>query len=320
ARIPRICFRVYWFLLFGYHLLRRRYALVHIHAAGSAFFRNAVYALIARLCLTKVLFHLHGTDWDSFYADVSPMRKSLIEAGLASANRIVVLYSRWAEEIRRLGTGTEVTVVRNFVHDSSLDDSSLVEAERRDLGLGPEDFVTLMVGSVGFRKGVFDILKAVPIAASRDSGVCFVLAGGEEEPGEMAQIKSIIKTEKLDRWVRVLGEVERARVPGLLGLAGAFALPSYQEGMPISIIEALRAGVPVISSPVGGIPDMIEDGVSGILIPPGRPDLIAEAVLSLKHNAGLRAALAQGGRRAFEDKFEFSKGIDVLRGLYLSLC
>ena len=74
----------------------------------------------------------------------------------------------------------------------------------------------------------------------------------------------------------------------------------------------------MISTNVGGIPDMIENGVSGLLIEPGRPDLMADTVLRLREDAGLRKKLADGAGKAFEDKFEFSRGIEEIRSLYES--
>jgi glycosyltransferase involved in cell wall biosynthesis len=90
--------------------------------------------------------------------------------------------------------------------------------------------------------------------------------------------------------------------------------------MPISIIEAMRGGVPIISTLVGAIPEMIENGTSGILINPGAPDEIAGAVLSLKRDDSLRRRLAEGSRRAFEEKYEISKGIHELASVYRSMC
>jgi glycosyltransferase involved in cell wall biosynthesis len=128
-----------------------------------------------------------------------------------------------------------------------------------------------------------------------------------------------VKEEKLSPWAQLTGELEREKVPAFLGFADIFLLPSFWEGMPVTIIEAMRSGLPIISTPVAGIPDMIDNGVSGLLINPGSPDEIAEAVLLLKQDKALRDKLAAGAKQRFEEKFEFSKGIEEIRVLYASM-
>ena len=88
--------------------------------------------------------------------------------------------------------------------------------------------------------------------------------------------------------------------------------------MPIAILEALRSGVPIISTRVGGIPDVIEDGISGLLIKPEAPEMIAQAVLKLRRDEELRRSLAAAGEKVFEEKLEFSRGIGDIRTLYES--
>jgi glycosyltransferase involved in cell wall biosynthesis len=145
------------------------------------------------------------------------------------------------------------------------------------------------------------------------------LLGGEERPGNMAQLTSIVKEQKIGQWVQLTGELKREKVPAFLGFADIFLLPSFWEGMPVTIIEAMRSGLPIISTPVAGIPDMIENGVSGLLIKPGAPDEIAEAVLMLKQDKSLREKLAAGAKATFEETFESSKVVEELRSLFRSM-
>jgi glycosyltransferase involved in cell wall biosynthesis len=99
-------------------------------------------------------------------------------------------------------------------------------------------------------------------------------------------------------------------------MADVFVLPSWLEAMPISLLEAMRAGVPVIATRVGAVPDMLEDGQSGLLIEPRRSDLIAEALLKLINDADYRQALAKAGRRTFEEEFELTQVLKDMKALY----
>jgi glycosyltransferase involved in cell wall biosynthesis len=95
-----------------------------------------------------------------------------------------------------------------------------------------------------------------------------------------------------------------------------FLLPSHDEGMPMAILEAMQRGIPVVSTPVGAIPEVICDGVSGTLIPAGTPRQITEAILRLKSDPVLRQRVGSSGKAVFDERFEFSAGIEQIRGLY----
>ncbi len=295
---------------------RTRPSLVHVQASGSSFFVRGLYFMATRLASAKLFLHLHGTDWDQFYPSRLRRSQFILRHLLQLPDYIVVLYSLWANKLAEIGVKPRVKVLKNFLHDVPPPEPSLIEATRKELGMEPDSFVVLIVGSVGERKGAFDVLQAVPGIVSQENSVRFILVGGEELPGEMDRVLEVVEREGLHQWVSVLGEVDRSKIPLLFGAADIFLLPSHNEGLPISILEALRSGVPVISCPVGGIPDMVEHGVSGLLIPPGEPDVIARAVLSLKKDPSLKEKLAAGGRKRFEDEFEVTKCVNQLRELY----
>jgi glycosyltransferase involved in cell wall biosynthesis len=317
--LGRNLFRLRRFLRFYRQASRGAYHLLHIHSADPAFPGTVIFMALARLAGLRVLLHMHGTDWNDFYGDVSPGRRLFIRAGLRLAHCIVVLYALWADEIRKLLPTAKVQVMGNLVRRQAAPDASVVRDTRKQLGLEKAHFIVLSIGSVGWRKGSFEILKAAPLVLSRDDSVRFVLVGGEEFPGDMARLRSVVAEEALDGPVKLLGETERDRVPAFMSLAHVFLLPSFVEGMPITIIEAMQWGVPVIATRVAAIPDMIEDRVSGLLISPGAPHEIAEAVLLLKRDGSLRQRLASAGQKAFEERFEFSRGIEHVRELYESL-
>jgi len=312
----RFLFRLRRFMGFFMRVLGKRYDLVHIHSADPAFPGTAIFMLLARLAGCRVLLHHHGTDWDWFYPQASPTGRAFIRLGFRLPHCILVLYSAWVNEIKRLCPGADVRVLGNMVRRAEPPDPEAAKKERENLGFNESDFVVLTVGSVGHRKGSFEILRAIPEVIRSEPGVRFVLVGGEEKPGEMGQLNNMIVEYKLEDWVRFAGEVERDRIPDFMAMADLFLLPSYVEGMPISIIEAMRAGLPVISTRVNAIPEMIEDGVSGLLIDPGSPAEIAAAIIRLKRDDALRNQLGVNSKDAFEERFEFSHGIKKIRLLY----
>lgn len=312
-------FRFRRFLDFYRKVSRGRYALIHMHSADPAFLGTAIMMLLARAAGAKILLHMQGTDWDWFYPDAPLFRKLYTRLGLFLPHTILVLYQLWVDNIKAFGTHADVLILRNLIHKADSPEHERVEQTRNKLNLSPDDFVVVTVGTVGWRKGSFDILKAVPLVTSAEPSTKFVFVGGEEKTGEWNQLMEIVDREELGPWVRFLGEVDREQVPVFLALGNAFLLPSYHEGMPVAILEAMRSGLAVISTRVNAIPDVIETDVSGILIDPGAPQEIADAIVRLKRNPDLRLKLAETAKHSFDERFEFSQGIDALRSIYSSI-
>lgn len=317
--ISRNLFRFRRFANFFKKLRSGEYHCVHIHSADPAFLGTTIFMFLARLAEAKVLLHMQGTDWEGFYPNAPLVRRLYTRIGICLPTKILVLYSLWTEKIRSLCALADVQVMRNFIPPTDPPDPVEVERAREFLDLDAGDFVVVSVGTVGKRKGSFEILKAVPRVVGEDDSVRFVFVGKEEHSGEMDQLTEVIEREKLHRWVRMTGEIQRDAVPLYLAIADAFLLPSFVEGMPIAIIEAFRSGLPVISTRVNAIPDMIEDEVSGLLINPGAPHEIAEAVLRLRRDDGLRQRLAKEAKRGFDEKFERSRVIEELGAVYRAI-
>ena len=317
GRVRAIVFRIGRFLRFFSELRKGKYSLVHIHSSDTAeFLGTTVFMLLARVARSRVLLHIQGGDWNEFYTYHSLLRRLCTRVGLYVPHGTVVVHAEWIDRIKEMYPAANVRIIRNLLHDQASCDAGEVEKLRGNLGLSKDNFVIVSVGAVGWRKGSFEILKAVPQIVSEEDSVRFILVGGESKPGDMGRLKQIIDSEKLEQWVRLTGEVERDKIPLYLALGHVFLLPSFIEGMPVSIIEAMRSGLPIISTRVQGIPDIISNRVSGILIDPGNPPQIAESVLLLKRDEQLRRKMAEGARRTFHEQFEFSRGIEEFRALY----
>jgi glycosyltransferase involved in cell wall biosynthesis len=303
------------FARFAWKTATTRYYLVHIHSS-TAFWPTMVYMLIAHLTFQRLILHIHGSNWDRFYQADSRFKRFLKRKVLDWPEVIVVLSSMWVRRLTEIGVRTEIRIVRNFLKDASPPAPSAVTEARGELGLRDDDFIVLTVAAICPWKGIFLLMEAAPEVIRQCGSVRFVLAGGEEEVGAMTRLKDIVEKGGLCDHVKVLGEVERDKVPVLLGMADLFVLPSWLEAMPISLLEAMRAGVPVIATRVGAVPDMLEDGKSGMLIEPRQPGLIAEAVLKLINDADYRQALAIAGKRTFEERFELSQVLKDMKALY----
>jgi len=142
-------------------------------------------------------------------------------------------------------------------------------------------------------KGYFDLLRA--ISRARTAGVDVrLIAMGDSSAAENDKAQSLARELGLSDSLRDLGRREDSSL--VLRAADAFALPSYHEGLPLGILEALAAPLPIVASNVGGIPEIIRDGKEGFLLPPGDVEGLAERLVRLARNPFLAASLAENAR------------------------
>ncbi len=163
---------------------------------------------------------------------------------------------------------------------------------RREYGLSPDDFVVVTTSRLVVKNGVDLLIAAMPQQAD---GVKLLIAGtGELESDLRAQVA------RLDVADRVVfaGNVPQADLPLLLAASDVFCRPSRSEGMGISFVEAMAAGLPTVGTPVGGITDVIHDGIDGLMVTPSSSKAVADALHRLHGDPELRKKLSDGGREA----------------------
>jgi colanic acid/amylovoran biosynthesis glycosyltransferase len=165
----------------------------------------------------------------------------------------------------------------------------------------------LYVGRLVRNKGAGVLLEAL---AGLDAEL--VLVGDGPDRGEMEAL------------ARGLGVAGRVRFTGAVGQdeilarfqeADVFCLPSFAEGLPVVLMEAMASGLPVVASSITAAPELVEDGVSGLLVSPARPDLLRDALARLVADPGLRRSLGEAGRRKVEADFELSSGARALHAV-----
>lgn len=173
-----------------------------------------------------------------------------------------------------------------------------MDATRAALGIAPEAGPVIgIVANLREMKGHRDVIAALPELRRRHPGIVFVFAGKDASNGE---IEREARAANLLDSIRFPGFV--ADVPALLGALDIFCLPSHWEGLPVSIIEAMHAGLAIIATQVGGIPELIRHGQEGLLIPPRNPEALTAAVDELATNWAKRTSLGRAAlQRAITD-------------------
>lgn len=216
--------------------------------------------------------------------------------------------------VKRLGYRSEsIEVIYNGIDLGSFheDNSAKVVSLRRELGLDQREAILVNVGRLIPQKGQRYLIMAMPKVLDEQPSCKLLLVG--EGPMEK-ELRNLAHDLGLEEAIRFLGT--RHDVPVILQLSDLFVLPSFSEGMPVALLEAMAMRRPCIASNITAIPEVVEDGRSGILVEPQRPDQLGNVILSLIDDPGRRQAMGVRGRQIVQEKFSINVNVQFLENLY----
>jgi glycosyltransferase involved in cell wall biosynthesis len=182
------------------------------------------------------------------------------------------------------------------------------------LGLREGEVGIAFVGSLVERKGLGILLEALGGLAG--SSWRLVVVGGGDGRAEYERLAGALE---LGGRAAFLGEIPEAEVEKVLAGSDVLALPSYMEGLPYVVLEAMACSLPVVASDVDGIPEAAPDGTAGLLVPPGDPAALAAALSRLLSDAALRAALGTAARERFDRLFTLERHVARMESIYAEL-
>lgn len=272
-----------------------RYDLVHAHWMLP---NGPIAALAAAAADLPLVVSLHGSD--VFVAERSRWLRGVARRVLAGARAVVACSRDLAERAMRIAPGIDCNVIPYGVDVEDLSGSNAA-AWRERAGAGAADFLVVGLGRLVAKKGFSDLIRAA--GRLRDRGLSIRVAiggGGDLEPELRAQASEA----GIGGGVRLLGDVPHDEVGALLAAADAVAVPSVRDergnvdGLPNVLLEALAAGRPVVATRIAGIPDVVEDGRNGILVPAGDPAALADALGHVAADRGLRERLGAEAKRS----------------------
>lgn len=279
--------------------LRRRPRVVHLPVTSYwAFWKDSAFIVLSRLLGMRVVAHLHGGMFDRYYRSRSRPEQILMAAAMRRADVVVALSNYWRTFLlQEVDPRLRVEVVPNTVDPLFAEAVLRREEPRRD------GSAVLFVGSLGKRKGVFDILRAIPLVLAEHPNARFLFAGLEDARGEKAEIDRICAEQGLGDAVRFLGRVTGKDKLDLFLGATVFILPSHGENLPYAVIEAMGAGLPLVTTPVGAIPELVEHGRHGLLIEPGDHEALAAGISRLLSDEPLRRAMSAANRERIREGY-----------------
>lgn len=283
--------------------LRDRPGVVHVHSASRAsFFRKALVLAIARLFGCATVFHLHGGEFTRFATqEAGPLGRWWIRHTLEASSAVIVLSQGWMDFMREFAPKARVRIIANPVRVPAAPDNSREEHGR-----------ILFLGQVKKTKGIFDLVSAVALLKAEIPSIRLVIGG----VGDMDALQRAIAEGGLNEHVECLGWIGPEERDAQLARAQVFCLPSYVEGLPMSMLEAMAAAKCVVVTPVGGIPEAIQDRGNGMLVPVGEPEALAAALRTVLLDKNLRARIADRARDTVVATYGTDVVIDKLARMY----
>lgn len=292
----------FWILLTAVvKLVRGRFsgqlAGVHVNMAERlSLFRKSVVVVICHVLGIPVVLHLHAAQLQPFFRKLPTLLQSLTRWVFSLPAVCLVLggeSQRFVTEELKVSRD-RVEIIINGVPEPT--------HERRTAGNRLVQRI-LFLGNLSERKGVFDLLKALALPGFDTGRLEVTLAGG----GDIAAYQATALELGIDGFVKFLGWSDQRQVSQLMAQADVLVLPSYDEGLPLVILEALANGVAVVCTPVGEIPAVLSNGVNACFVQPGDVPGIAEGLQRVLKDSVFRQTLEENGRKLYEEKFSFNR-------------
>lgn len=298
-KINKIIFSFSCLIKFTFKLITGKYDIIHAHPSENfGFFRYLPYFIIGKLFGKKIIFHIHGGRFDIFFSNLTRFTRKIIISILNSCDAVICLSESWKIYFNKIGV-MNTHVVNNTVH--ILQNNPYSESSR----------IITFIGFIEEKKGIFDLVNAFGQLGTNSN--CFLEICGT---GQDKLLTELISDLKLVDSIQINGWVDADKKDDILKRTGIFVLPSYFEGLPMVLLEAMAHGIPIISTPVGGIPELVENNINGHLISPGNIEQIAESINLLINNRIIRKKMSINNFNKIKNYFSMENTMQKLEALY----
>lgn len=291
-------------LLFKLYLFNNKYDVAHIHMSykGSFIRKRHIINLLKKKNI-PIILHMHGSQFKEYYNNSSNNRKRKVKSTLNNARVILALGDEWKDYYKTI-CDTKVISLDNAVFPKSISPNNEEKV-----------YITTM-GVLSKRKGTYDLIKVGNYLKDKiDRKYKFVLAGN----GEVEKVKNEIKRLGLNDLFIIPGWIsDQDKIDEIYRKSIIYVLPSYNEGMPMSILEAMSYGLPIISTKVGSIPSVVKDG-NGFLINAGDIEDLGNKILTLLNNEKHLEKMRINNIKKIEEDYNIYNSLTKLVLLYESI-
>ncbi len=279
--------------------------LIHIHASSMPAPRSKQPVVVtSHSCIGSItpLFYRPIRDLESFYRNLFlPVYRRVERRLAASCKKLTVVSHSMADDYRRL-YGVDSEVVWNGVDTDHF----------RPRIASQNSASIVFVGALKRGKGLLDLLAAARVVSRQQPDAHFLLYG---EGPLRTKLEKEVRRNALQNF-RLKGPVAHDDLPGVLASAATVVLPSYYEGLPSTLLEAMACGIPVVATEVKGNKEIVQDGVTGYLVPPQDPSVLAHAICRILEASEKGRGMGLDGRRLVEQKFTWKKRAEQFLNIY----
>lgn len=269
---------------------KKLHDIYHIHVAcDMSTWRKMRYVDSLGTRASRVVLHVHGSHYDSFFRGCSAKQREIIRRLYSKVGSVIVLSEEWREFFiaNHICSPSKLVVIHNAVE---VPVCNKTQYENENI---------LFLGRLAERKSPETLLRAAPLVLERHPHARFIFAGD----GNVNLYKHMAKDLGVADSCGFTGWVSGRDREGLFLGCSIFCLPSKSEGMPMSLLESMAHGLDCISTPVGGIPRVINDGVNGFLVDVEDHEALADRILCLLDCPRLKKTLGEAGRSAVTESF-----------------
>lgn len=264
--------------------------IIHLHCSKKgSYYRKYFFLILAKIFRKKIVLHTHGSEFFKHYDACNVLSRILIKHCFSMADIVITLSSQRKEAYLGLFEIKKISVIPNFVPLPPH-----VGAKK----YGNKVIRVLSLGDLGGRKGTGDLIKI--FSKLKKENVVLNIGGS----GDFDKYQKMIDAHGLKTRINLLGWVGGKDKTDFLENSDIFILPSYQEDLPMAILEAMSYELPVVSTNVAGIPSLVEEGVNGFLLEPGDIEGFIEKLTQLIGDVELRKEFGKNSLRILKQRFE----------------
>ena len=293
-------FLAFWagFKFLGAYAGRSHLAYVHV-GSNASLYRESAFIVLAKSLGLRVICHFHAGDLSEYLVKQTGLGRRFIRWALGQSDRVIAVSRESASDVRKLLPAATITLLPNTI---------ALKSFRPNERSGAEGIMRLLfVGSADKLKGERDLIAALQLLSTRQVPVTASFVGyGTDKLIEECEAAGI------GHMIAHLGPVATEDRVRFYQNADVFVLPTYAEAMPISVIEAMASGLPVITTAVGGIPEIIDDGKEGLFFKCGDVRDLADKIIQLSSDTAGRHKMGERARQRISHQLNFDKYIDCL--------
>lgn len=279
--------------------------VVHIHMSykGSFYRKYVIHKLCKRYGVPDII-HLHGSEFQKWYNSSNQKIKEKIRIVMNECSSFIVLGEKWNKIIKNIEPKTNIVVVSNAVH---VPDDIVKWNNNR--------FQILFLGVLIRRKGVEDLIRAIGLLKEADKlkNLYFVIAGAGADEEYLRQLAN---EQKIGPWIDFVGWVDGKEKEKYLKDSQALVLPSYNEGLPVAVLEAISYGLPVIATDVGDMSAAVKNGENGFLIKPGDISELAKKIIQICTDEEAYIKMSSESKKIAIEEFSDDNYFEKIRYCY----